>query len=317
MNEATRKRARVAGKLLASACLLAFLAWKLDLRAIRGALLEISPGLVLAILAATGIGALLAAYRWQRVIHHMGHHAALWPLLKDLLVGRAFNLLLPTQVGGDVARAMRSGERLRSRPDAWAAILYERLVGLLVLTLLPFAGLVFVPVALPGRVWRIAVVCLGIVGAALLFLDRLLPFAAQITRRLPRISASLRAIANALRGDLATWPARLEIAGWSVLSQIAALLPLALAALAWEIPGVTAAVFIGVPIVLILSMVPITLGGFGLRESLFVVILTPLGVDPERALALSLVWLLSLLASALAGLAVIALERGEKVAESA
>ena len=129
MNESTRKRARVAGKLLASACLLAFLAWKLDLRAIRGALLEISPGLVLAILAATGIGALLAAYRWQRVIHHMGHHAALWPLLKDLLVGRAFNLLLPTQVGGDVARAMRSGERLRSRPDAWAAILYERLVG--------------------------------------------------------------------------------------------------------------------------------------------------------------------------------------------
>ena len=58
---------------------------------------------------------------------------------------------------------------------------------------------------------------------------------------------------------------------------------------------------VGVPIVHVLSMVPITIGGLGLREGLFVAILGRLGVESDVALGLAAQWLASSLMFAIAG----------------
>lgn len=56
------------------------------------------------------------------------------------------------------------------------------------------------------------------------------------------------------------------------------------------------------PIALVISTAPITIGGFGLRDSLFVTVLAPFGIAADRAFALFLVWLASNLIGASVGL---------------
>jgi hypothetical protein len=52
-----------------------------------------------------------------------------------------------------------------------------------------------------------------------------------------------------------------------------------------------AAIYAGLPLIVIGSMLPVSIGGLGLRESLFVVVLGRLGVPAPTALGLGLVWL--------------------------
>jgi len=50
---------------------------------------------------------------------------------------------------------------------------------------------------------------------------------------------------------------------------------------------------VGIPLGHILSLAPISIGGFGVREGLFVAVLTPLGIASDIALSLSILWLLA------------------------
>jgi len=67
-----------------------------------------------------------------------------------------------------------------------------------------------------------------------------------------------------------------------------------------------------VPLALVITMVPVSIAGLGVRESMFVVLLGEFGVDAGRALSLALVWLASALLLALAGAIVMAVEGGTK-----
>ena len=66
------------------------------------------------------------------------------------------------------------------------------------------------------------------------------------------------------------------------------------------------------PIIFVLSMVPLTLGGHGLREGLYVGVLGALGVPDDVALALAASFLASTIVFALAGLAVVLLETSRR-----
>jgi uncharacterized membrane protein YbhN (UPF0104 family) len=93
------------------------------------------------------------------------------------------------------------------------------------------------------------------------------------------------------------------------LYQWVALSILVVAGRGWGEPNLVLAVYAGVPIALVASMVPITIAGLGLRESLFVTVLGQMGLPPERSLALAFIWLGSNLACAFAGAAVMGSER--------
>lgn len=56
-----------------------------------------------------------------------------------------------------------------------------------------------------------------------------------------------------------------------------------------------------VPIIVIVSMVPVTISGIGLREGAFVFLLGTMGVSPEMSMALSIVWFLSVFAAGVWG----------------
>jgi hypothetical protein len=68
-----------------------------------------------------------------------------------------------------------------------------------------------------------------------------------------------------------------------------------------------AAIYAGLPLIVIGSMLPVSIGGLGLRESLFVVVLGRLGVNEATALGLGLVWLATYVLVAGPGVALVLL----------
>lgn len=70
--------------------------------------------------------------------------------------------------------------------------------------------------------------------------------------------------------------------------------------LSMDVPFMSVLCF--VPVVSIISLIPITISGIGIREGAFVVLFGLIGVLPEKAMTLSVVWFLSIVVGSLPGL---------------
>jgi hypothetical protein len=128
------------------------------------------------------------------------------------------------------------------------------------------------------------------------------------SRSIPKIASSIDRIAEDLEQRLAGSVARLEAMFWSLCYQVMAMIFFLYAARAFGAHDFVVALLVGVPLVHILSLAPISIGGFGVREGLFVAVLTPLGIAPDIALSLSILWLLASVFFALIGAAITLVE---------
>ncbi len=295
-------------KIAVSLALLVLLAWQLDVEAMFEELRATPLSTMIWIGAIICVQVIVSNIRWWRVLAHLECRDSFRRLLADNLVGRALNLVLPTQVGGDVVRGLRAKARLGSR-NAWASILFERMLGLLTLALIPAAALLIWQRDVPEIwLWGCGAVVINLV-VALLFIDRVLERFGHMASSIPRIAVLLHRLTDALRGGLSSWSARLETVLWSAIVHGLNLTMLLLVGSEWSQPDLVSAILIGVPIAIIGAMVPISFGGFGVREGLFVVTLGLLGIESDRALALSVVWILALVPPAIVGIGVLAFER--------
>jgi uncharacterized membrane protein YbhN (UPF0104 family) len=252
----------------------------------------------------------VSSWRWHRVLAHLGEHVPFRMTLGDTLVGTTYNLLLPTSVGGDVARGLRCAKRAEFAEHAWASVAFERILGLLSLVLVSSVGLIsMASPTLRSLSWAAGAMAVGLILTLVL-----LPIPIRWVSRfrvvkVRKLGSTLAGLAQAFSGPLARPYPLIETLAWSVAYQVVALGLLLPAGAHWGEPALLSAVFLGVPIALVASILPVSIGGFGLRESLFIVVLAPFGLDANQALALSLVWVVSNVFVAVLGLAVIV---GEK-----
>jgi glycosyltransferase 2 family protein len=206
-----------------------------------------------------------------------------------------FNLLLPTSVGGDVVRAWYlnggSGRRLRSV----AAVLLDRINGVIVLVALACVSSLFVQADVPAWMLWSAWACLaagvaGICGLALLTRMNLLPAA-----RREQLSMMM---------SLAKSPGPLAISTLcSVFVQVANVAIVWLIGMGLGVPIPFAYCCVLVPMVSLITMLPIGINGIGLREQSMVIFLAPIAVPESLAVSLSLLWFaVSLAVSLLGGL---------------
>ena len=229
--------------------------------------------------------------RWWRLFPRLAERPSFRAIYGDLLVGALFNTFLPTNVGGDVIRAYRASRRLTNGYHAWSSALFERLVGLLTLAIAGAMAAVFlIGDALPARARIVVVVMTFVIAAMLLLASTPLRLLVRILEK--RLSSAvvsdLRGVVADLEGPLATAPARLETFAWSFLGYSIGLGYVMLAAHALGASGHGYAVLVGIPIISVLSLAPVSLGGHGLREGLFVVVLGMLAVPRDVALGLAL-----------------------------
>jgi uncharacterized membrane protein YbhN (UPF0104 family) len=295
-------RARVisAVKWTVTLVLLVFVLRKLPLRSLADRLGHMSLAAVGALVAINFVMYLMSTARWWRLLHRLGEKVRFRDVFGDATVGSLYNFLLPGAVGGDVVRSLRMRARIDTGAHAWSSSLYERVVGLFVMALTASVGAglgLDATIELPSWIRDLtfgitALLAIGILVAAHPF-RILLRF---VGRRLPEPARrDLSGIHADLSGPLRTVGARAETFAWSLVYQATNLVGLVVGAAALGAPGHEMAILIGAPIVFVLTLIPITVGGHGLREGLYVGILGALGLPGEVALGLSGIYVVACL----------------------
>jgi glycosyltransferase 2 family protein len=291
-------------RLAASAALLGFLAWRTDWGQVRAAFATLRLDLWFLAAAVYAATQAVSSVRWQLFAGSLGFREPYRRYLSYYYIGMFFNLVLPTSVGGDVVRAWYLDARSGRRANAFVTVIADRVSGVLVLLLLALMALPFRPPDLPAWLtWTVA----GLAGGALLSLTLLC-----LTSWLTGTRYSVLSARYSVPGPPTTWHSRLFnlqsaicnlqsaifpsrrvfllSTALSIIVQLANVLVVWLIgqALGLSVPG--SYYLILVPTVTLLTLLPISLNGMGVREGSTVVMLAPLGVDSGTAITLALLW---------------------------
>ncbi len=263
----------------------------------------------------------LSVVRWWRLLHRLGEPVRYVSVFGDASAGILYNFLLPGSIGGDVVRALRMRSRVRVQHHAWSTSIFERIVGLFAMAATASVAVAIgldATVALPEWLRYATFGTTAALLAAFVFAS--LPFRLLVRfigKHLPDVArVDLAGIGEDLRGPLTKLSIRAETFGWSLVYQGLNLVFVAACAAALGAPGHERAIVIGIPMIYVLSLAPITVGGHGLREGLYVGILGALGMPGEVALGLSAAFVVSnILFSAVGGLFVV-LDRPPKTSSA-
>lgn len=236
-----------------------------------------------------------AALRFHLLMRAADVPSGIGSALHLTLVATFFNTVLPGGVIGDAWRVWQGHDQLRRGPAVLGVVTLERLLGLQALGLVALCGAPWAPSgALPPGVFEtlIAVAIACAFGPFVLLLpsatDRLRGVLDSLPARLDRVK---RIALEAGEGVVAVrrHPGRAGLA--IALSLVCQAVPVAAVwVLAMPLAGDVALPWfvVVVPFVTLMSMLPISVGGTGVRELLFVSLLGSLGMPAAAALALGL-----------------------------
>jgi uncharacterized protein (TIRG00374 family) len=243
-----------------------------------------------------------------------------WITLKYYLIGLFFNQFLPTSVGGDAIKGYKLGKKVGSASTGLILTFIDRLIGLLtmivyLLIALTLGGLRF----LKGneRIWILAFALFLIVVSLLFFSHNFIRFIYRIfIKPFEKKIVIIEQVKEAYKFFLKTKNERsiyIKASIYSVTAQIAIIIACYLTGIGLGIDIPLLYYFILLPIIFVISMLPISVGGFGVREGAFVILLGRYGVDKNQSLALSLLYIILFIVICLpGGLFLILGEKGVK-----
>lgn len=267
-------------------------AWQL----LRGVSVLALGGVALALVAK----ALTGAARWRLVLRHLDAHLSAGRTLAILLLGVFFNQCLPSSIGGDGVRVFQAHRCGLPLGLAARSVLLDRLAGMLALLALAAAGAPLFH-AWGGDGWVVATALAmgggGLAGLALL--------AGASARGRPRGEGRGARALRRLGGDLRMLAARpraaAPIMAWALAFQTAQVGVAWIGARGLGVDLGLGEALVLLPAVLLVTMVPVSVAGWGVREVATVTALGVVGVPAEQAVVVSVLYGLALLVYGLIG----------------
>jgi uncharacterized protein (TIRG00374 family) len=249
---------------------------------------------LVAAVGVTFVGVVLSAVRWQRVLATMSLQAPLPTLLRHYLASLFVGNVLPSTVGGDVLRVTRLSASNGETPGTFASVVIERLTGWVVLPVLTLAAVIANPGLrreAPEAVGLCLLIALGTLAGLLLLL-----VAAAHPSLGGRLTANegWRRFTGAVHLGLDRFRRRpvlaIEVLVVGFAYQLVVMFAAFLAAQALGIDIGWTAILAFFPVVAIIQVIPVTIGGLGTREGALVLLLGSLGVASADAIALGLLF---------------------------
>jgi len=291
---------RYATRLLVGASLLTLLLSRTgtpDFGTQSGSRLVVGVGVAASLLL---LGQAVAALRWKLVL---GAGSPRWGYLARLyLIGSFFSLFLSTVVGGDVLRAAAAAKATRRPGGVIASVVIDRALGVLALLGYALAGLFLAPDLRQrlAEVVRLRLPTAGVIVAVLTGVA-----AAALGARFAWRSRRVREAAQdakAAAADLIRAPRTLAAAILlGVVVQGLYILLWLVLALVVRLPVPPTTLLLGVPIVSLLAMLPVTLNGLGVREGAWLVLLGGSGIAEASIVGFSLLFFATNLSTGLLG----------------
>ncbi len=264
-----------------SISLLAWFASKIDLHSLLYAFLGLSVyAWVIAFLMYLA-SQVVSSTRWYLLARALDFPGPWSMYLRYYFIGMYFNLFLPTSVGGDVLKVVFISRGESKKLMATYSVLADRLFGLAAMFLLGAGAVLIENGILPSHFEHL--LCLAGLCAIAILLG--LPLVYRV------LSSIWPVLGERLAILLVFWkrPGVLFAAmGLSLVLQALGMGAVTLLAKAMGLRPPMAFYFAAFPLVAILTLLPISLNGIGIREGGFIYFLGLKGISAEKAITLSL-----------------------------
>jgi uncharacterized protein (TIRG00374 family) len=303
------RRRWLAVQALVSIVLLLLLMRRLDLTAFRALFLRLPVWFYLFSLAVILAGQVAYAWRWHVLLKAAGVRAPLSTVVAQYFIGICLANFFPSTVGGDLARVYYLG-RDHGYRQVTASVVLDRILGIALLA--PLASAAMWSVSPPSSLFataRLVVTAVAAASVAALVLavagtgglakrvGWMGPAAVRMAERLQRLRSDMEA---ALKKPKVVVQAAAVVGGYAFV------IALLYVQYIWLVTGSASSVvmmFAVVTTTAVLSNIPISLNGLGLREQLHAALLVPLGIPAEVAVGISLLLFGHLLIASVIGLA--------------
>jgi uncharacterized protein (TIRG00374 family) len=293
-------------KAIISIVLLAWVFTRIDLTMVWITVNRLDLQLYLLLLFIYGLAVLVSALKWRLLLPQRD----LTSLLQASFIGQFYTLVLPGQLAGEVMKAYRLGQGRRDAEQVAASVVVDKATGLLALILVGFVGLYVARPNIPPLLVH-SLLVVFVCGFALLFSMKWLFLYESLQRLAERLHTQIRILRPVLfrvQFILLEWRKYLAMPTsltasvlMGLLFQVVNLIIILLLSLRFEIilpPFTWFWIFAFVSLAVLL---PLSVGGIGVREGAYVGLLGYLGVAAPLALALSLTIFSLQLVAALVG----------------
>jgi uncharacterized protein (TIRG00374 family) len=290
-------------RLAATTALLLLIGQSIDLGTVSDLFSGVQPrylGIALALLLAVR---LLMAIRWYCLLRAFAIEESFASVLSLFFMSSFLGLFLPGIIGADLIRGYQLMRTSGKTNEVAATLLLDRYVGVISLSVFAFGGVLLV--ADRTAAWWAPLLSFLVVGAGVLiglalFADRIVRTLARwsdTTRKFRTLGARVLRLARMLTNREALLPVMPSILGLSfaVLTLRALVFYYLFRAFQAEASLIDCLAF--VPVVFLVMMAPVSIGGLGVREGSLVILFT--GVPREAAVSVGLAsQFLQILASA-------------------
>lgn len=231
------------------------------------------------------VGQILSAYRWQVLARALGFQLSLREFYDYYLIGMYFNLFMPSAIGGDVGRMyyLAKGAERKKR-EALLTIVAERASGLVSLMLIT-CGVCLTPIAdvLPAslRLTLLGMLAVGVIGFISL---QVIPIQ-KLAERFPKLSLLAQA-----QIYWKNWPLLIHTVLISTIFHGLMIVVHIMITRALNVDVAVAYLAMVYGVVSLISVIPISFNGIGLREGAYQFLLVKYGLVAHIALAFGLYW---------------------------
>jgi hypothetical protein len=234
----------------------------------------------------------LCFFRWRLLLGAVGIKPAAAKLIPPFAAGIFFNLVLPTSLGGDLVRSMDLSVHTKKTKEVVASVILDRLSGAVGLAIITLFAILFGYKIIQDK---IVIFYLSIILAVLsiiivIIFNEFLYSSIKKLLHSPQ-AGKIRVFLESLHQEIYIFRKNKKTLANSLIlsSLIQVLSPIAtyMVALSLGLKLNPVYFFIFLPIIFTITLVPISLGGIGLREASTVYFFSKIGVGNDVAVAMS------------------------------
>lgn len=237
---------------------------------------------------------IVAAYRWLLVVRSAGFCLPVWQCIGSFSASSLINSTLPVAIGGDIMRMWVTAHSGIPAGTAMYTVMSDRILNTAGLALLTLVGLLSSSFGI-SHLFAVKIGSIALLFSILLLggfvgLLFIAPFLKYFNIQLPTFLRPFRNLSQILSMNFKNHRHLMMLGGNIFLGHFMLIVAIMCVAHGLQMGlGFTEA-FIAIPIALLFSAVPITPGGWGIRESVMILALGQFQVDAEVALSISVLY---------------------------
>ncbi len=281
-------------RILIGILLLVYLFSRIDLRAVINLIIQADLKFLLLAFVPYILFVLISAWRWKILLDYKEMGVGLSEVMKIYFIHLFFNCFLPTTIGGDVARVAYTMKE-KKRADALASVLVDRVLGFLGLFIFAFFSVFILYLVLK----KVEFLSFLIIGFVILLVISFAMFSEAMYKLLVPVLLKIKIfrlgdrLARLYETFVHFGRGRKPMIVCTVLSFfIQALLAFAPYLILKSLPASydvsVLSFFIYVPIINVLTMIPVSVGGLGVRETSYVFLFQRVNLPNAAAVSVSL-----------------------------